>query len=121
MRRWAILPVVFSLALPGADSYTAAERRHWAFQKRSQPEVPEFRSPENKAWVRTPIDAFVLSRLQKAGITPAAKADPRTLIRRVYLDVTGVPPAPEVAAKFAATPTPEAWTAIVDSLLASRG
>ena len=121
MRRWAILPLVICLALPAADSYTAAERRHWAFQKRTQPEVPAFTNAADQAWVRTPIDAFVLARLQKAGITPGAKADPATLIRRVYLDVTGLPPSPEAVAKFVASPTPEAWEKLVDSLLASRG
>ncbi|MCC7156637.1 MAG: DUF1553 domain-containing protein [Bryobacterales bacterium] len=121
MRRWAVLPLAISLVLPAADTYTAAERRHWAFQKRTHPDIPAFTAVSGQAWVRTPVDAFILARLKKANITPAPAADPRTLIRRLYLDVTGLPPTPEETARFLASPTPQAWEKLVDALLASRG
>lgn len=121
MRRWAVSPLIFTLVLPAADTYTAAERKHWAFQKRANSEAPRFTEPSDTAWVRTPVDAFILERLKKAGIAPAPKAGPRTLVRRIYLDVTGLPPAPEQVEAFVAAPSQQAWERLVDTLLASRG
>ena len=74
--------------------YTPVERRHWAFVKRSQPEIPKFTIAADRAWARTPIDAFILQRLQKEGLRPSAQADRATLVRRLYFDLTGLPPAP---------------------------
>ncbi len=101
------------------ETYTAAERRHWAFQPRSKPVVPTFQSESARAWVANPIDAFVLSRLQKEGLKPAPKASRRTLIRRVYFDLTGLPPTPAEVEQFVADPDPHAWEKLVDRLLAS--
>ncbi|MCC2670261.1 MAG: hypothetical protein K0Q72_2732, partial [Armatimonadetes bacterium] len=69
---------------------------HWAFRPVTRPPVP---AVKNTAWVKTPIDAFVLAELEKRGLRPAPPADPRTLIRRAYYDLIGLPPtAAEVAA-----------------------
>src|SRR2546423_14129685 len=68
------------------------ESRHWAFQPVKKPAIPHV---SGLGWVQTPIDAFVLSRLEKAGLKPAPAADRRTLLRRVYLDLVGLPPTPE--------------------------
>ena len=68
-------------------TYTPAERRHWSFQPRSNPEIPKL--------TKNPIDAFVLARLQKEGLAQAPKASRATLIRRAYFDMTGLPPSPE--------------------------
>src|SRR5215472_7335256 len=84
----------------GGDTYTAAERRHWAFQPRSHPAVPSFTAAADRQWVRNPIDAFILSQLRKEGLKPAPPADRRTLVRRVYFDVTGLPPSPEEVSRF---------------------
>src|SRR5438128_1449623 len=76
---------VFLSILMGAEesaplgTYTAAERRHWAFQKRSNPEVPAFLAPGDRAWVKNPVDAFILARLKKDGLRPSAPADRATL------------------------------------------
>ena len=67
----------------------------------------------------TPIDSFVLSELKSRGLTPAAAADKRTLLRRVHFDLTGLPPTPEEMAAFQADETPDAYEKIVDRLLAS--
>ena len=72
---------------------------HWAFVAPEKPEVPAF--PHDQ-WTRNPIDAFVLARLTEAGLRPSAEADPRQLIRRVTLDLTGLPPTPEEVETFLA-------------------
>jgi hypothetical protein len=101
------------------EKYTAAERRHWAFQKRSTPEVPTFKTPADRAWAKSPIDAFVLDRLLKEGMRPAPKADRATLIRRVTYDLTGLPPTPDEVKAFVNDPSPKAYEKLIDRLLAS--
>ena len=111
--------------LAGADSnlsaekYTAAERRHWAFQKRSQPKAPVFAEARDRAWVKNPIDAFVLARLQKAGLRPAPLADGATLARRLHFDLIGLPPTPAEIAAFVNDRPPGAYARLVERLLAS--
>ncbi len=101
------------------DKYTPAERRHWAFQPRSRPAVPSFTTPAERAWVRNPVDAFVLARLRKEGLRPAGPADRRTLIRRLYFDLTGLPPTPGEVEAFAGDGSPRAWEDLVERVLAS--
>ena len=115
MWRVAILAVLgLSAAAAAADeTYTAAERRHWAFQPRAHPAVPES-SP-----ARNPIDAFILARLRKEGFEPAPPASRRTLIRRVYFDLTGLPPSPEEVERFVSDRSADAWPRLVDRLLDS--
>src|SRR5437016_12352811 len=76
-------------------TYTAAERRHWAFQPRKDVTPPTFTLAADKAWVKTPIDAFILDQLKKAGLKPAPAADRATLLRRVTYDLLGLPTSPE--------------------------
>jgi hypothetical protein len=99
--------------------YTETERRHWAFQPRSQPAVPTFTSAQDSAWARNPVDAFVLARLRKEGLAPSAPADRRTLIRRLYFDLTGLPPTPAEINAFVADRARDAYEKVVDRLLAS--
>jgi hypothetical protein len=89
---------------------------HWAFSPVVRPSVPAVR---DRARVRTPIDAFVLARLEKDGVKPAPAADRRTLLRRVTLDLTGLPPTPEEQRAFLADDSPGAYAKVVDRLLAS--
>jgi hypothetical protein len=100
-------------------TYTAAERRHWAFQPRKDPPPPAFTAAADRAWVKTPVDAFILARLRKAGLKPAPAADRATLIRRVTFDVTGLPPTPADIDAFVADRSPGAWEHLVDRLLES--
>src|SRR5689334_16856629 len=79
-------------------TYTPAERRYWAFQPPKEVAPPALRDP----WIRTPVDAFILAGLQKAGLKPAPEADRATLIRRVTYDLTGVPPTPAEIDAFVA-------------------
>jgi hypothetical protein len=106
-------------AVAPLGKYTDTERRHWSFQQRSHPAVPTFTSPQEKAWVKGPIDAFVLARLKKEGLAPSPAADRRALIRRVYYDLTGLPPTPAEVAAFVADRSRDAYAKVVDRLLAS--
>ncbi len=94
-----------------------AAKTHWAFQPPIRVEPPN----EKDAWVRTPIDAFVLKQLREQGLSPAPEADRRTLIRRASYTLTGLPPTAEQVAKFVGDPDPLAYEHLVDGLLASPG
>ena len=93
---------------------------HWAYRPPTRPQLPLVR---NVTWVRTPIDRFVLARLEKEGLSPSQEAPLETLVRRVSLDLIGLPPSPheldEVIADAARTSTDEAYGRLVDRLLAS--
>ena len=89
---------------------------HWAFKLPERPAVPEVK---NRAWVRNPIDAFVAADHEKRGLKPVAAADRRTLLRRVYLDLIGLPPTPEEMNAFLADNSKDAYEKVVDKLLAS--
>src|SRR5262249_39205429 len=87
-----------------------------AFRMPGRPAAPRVK---NTAWVRNPIDAFVAREHEKRGLPPLAEADRRTLLRRVYLDLIGLPPAPEEMQAFLADRSPDAYEKVVDKLLAS--
>jgi len=89
---------------------------HWAFIPPERPEAPEVDLP---GWGANPIDAFVLRRLRRAGLEPAAPASKEALIRRVSLDLTGLPPTPEEVDAFLADSSADAYGKVVDRLLAS--
>ena len=91
-------------------------KTHWAFQPVSLPPIPR---PMGANWVRNPIDAFVLARLEKKNLKPSPTATRRELIRRVSYDLTGLPPTPEEVAAFEADKAPDAYGKLVDRLLAS--
>lgn len=100
-------------------TYTARERSHWAFVPRTTPVVPTFAAAADKVWARTPIDAFILERLQKEGLPPSAPADRVMLIRRVYFDLIGLPPTPREVEAFVKDKAPDAYQKLVEKLLAS--
>jgi len=93
-----------------------AERSFWSLQPVSNPEPPVVR---DSAWVSTPIDRFVLSKLEAAGLSPVGRADRRTLIRRATFDLTGLPPTPEEVEAFVNDASPAAFEKVIDRLLAS--
>ncbi len=94
-----------------------AGRNWWSLQPVKRPEVPKVARSE---WQSNPIDAFILARLNKEGMTPAPEADRRTLIRRVYQDVIGLPPTREAIEAFVADASPQAWESLVERLLSSQ-
>ena len=94
----------------------AAWGRHWAYEPPHRPSLPSLNHP---SWVRNPIDGFVLARLEQEGLAPSPEATRETLIRRLSLDLTGLPPAPDQTKAFLADQSPAAYERLVDRLLAS--
>jgi len=90
---------------------------HWSF---IPPELPSMPTVSNEKWVRNPIDRFILAKLEAANLTPASEADRRTLARRVSLDLTGLPPAPELVERFVQDTAENAYEKLVDELLATQ-
>ncbi len=100
-----------------AKDFNLAERiKHWAYAPVGPVALPAVKDP---AWCASPIDRFILARLEEAGLAPAAPADRRTLIRRVTFDLTGLPPTPAEVASFVTDDSPDAYARLVDRLLAS--
>jgi hypothetical protein len=91
-------------------------KQFWSFQPPKAHTAP---TVKDSAWVRSPIDAFILAKLNEKGLKPAPDADPHTLIRRVYIDLIGLPPSPEEVEAFVKDPSPAAFEKVVDKLLAS--
>src|SRR5918912_23581 len=115
-----LLPAPTLAQFPTPEQYDARikpkDRAHWAFQPVRAPAVPAVR---DAAWVRTPIDAFILAKLEAAGLRPSPPADKVTLLRRVTLELTGLPPTPEEVDAFLKDTSPDAYEKLVDRLLAS--
>lgn len=91
-------------------------RQHWSFVKPTRPALPPVKSA---GWARNPIDAFILDRLEREGLAPSPEADRATLIRRVSLDLTGLPPTWVEVEAFVRDSRPDAYERLVDRLLAS--
>jgi Protein of unknown function (DUF1553)/Protein of unknown function (DUF1549) len=115
----ALVAAAAELPVAPLGTYKPTERRYWAFQPRHAAVPPAPASAADAAWVKTPVDAFILSGLKKAGLKPAPKADRATLIRRVTYDLHGVPPTPEEVDAFLRDKSPKAWEKVVDRLLDS--
>lgn len=122
LRAWidqeAEWPAAPSSGPPVAGAKPASRPRatHWAFQPISQPQPPNVRRP---GWAKNAIDRFILARLAKEGIEPSPEAGKRTLVRRLGLDLVGLPPEPEDVALFLADDSPGAYGRLVDRLLES--
>ncbi len=113
LERWVALGAPWGAeALPQESAGNA----HWSFVVPGAPELPAVRDPD---WVRTPIDAFVLARLEAKGLLPAPPAGRRTLVRRAYFDLIGLPPTPEEVGAYLEDEAPGAFSRVVDRLLAS--
>ncbi len=94
----------------------AETMKFWAFQPVKRSRIP---TVKNAAWVRNPIDAFILAKLESNGLKPAPSASRAVLIRRAYYDLTGLPPTPAEVQAFLADKSDYAWAKVVDRLLAS--
>jgi hypothetical protein len=111
--RGAPWPAKAILAAP--DKIAQAAAKHWAFQPVKRPPVPA--TPGE--WGKTPIDSFILAKLDAAKLAPSPAADKRVLIRRATFDLIGLPPKPEEVEAFVADADPEAYPKLLDRLLAS--
>jgi hypothetical protein len=101
---------------PADEKPEADPKEHWAFRPPVRSVVPRVR---NAAWVSNPIDAFIAAEHERRGLVPQAPAEKRILLRRVYLDLIGLPPTREEAAAFLADTSPQAYEKVVDRLLNS--
>lgn len=106
-------------AVPTAESFDAfvsdSDREHWAFQPVRRPAVPAVSNP---AWPLNPLDCFILAKLDAVGWTPNPPAQPSQLLRRIHLDLLGLPPTPAEQDRWLADPSLAAWERLVDELLA---
>ncbi len=123
--RTRFVPFASCAAMLALTSVTSADKpsaekspEGWAFRPIVEPTVP-VPPVERRAWVRTPIDAFVLHKLIANGLAPSPEADRRTLARRVSIDLTGLPPTAKELDAFVADPAADAYEKLVDRLLAS--
>ena len=98
-------------------SYAEADEVWWSFRPLKQPAVPEVASAKFK--LQNPIDRFVLAKLNEKGLAPSPEADKRTLVRRLYFDLIGLPPTPAEIDAFLNDTSPQAYEKLVDRLLAS--
>ena len=115
----AFWPEVPAPSTSGKGKYviTAEQRKFWAFQPITKPMLPEVK---NSAWTHSAIDRLVLSKLESKGMKPNGAAQKRDLIRRAYLDLTGLPPTFDATEAFVKDTSPAAFAKIVDQLLASK-
>ncbi len=107
-------PLLFPAEAPHV--FTPAQKSYWAFQPVKKSPLP---AVKNKAWVKTPIDAFILAKLEEKNLQPNPRADKLTLLRRVTIDMTGLPPTQDEIQQFVADKSPNEWEKVVDRLLAS--
>jgi hypothetical protein len=115
LRTWITRGAAWPAGLVFKDR-PAAEEGWWSLRPLARPAVP---AVKQAGWVRNPVDAFLLKKLEAQGLTPNPEADRRTLIRRLTFDLHGLPPAPEEVDAFAADARPDAYERLVDRLLAS--
>jgi len=94
---------------------------HWAYRAPRRPALPRLESEREQAWAKGPLDHFVLERLRREGLEPQGEADRHALVRRVALDVTGLPPSPDDIDRFVADPAEDAYERMVDRFLAKDG
>ena len=112
IRRW----IDDGAAWPEDSAAIEPENKHWAYVSPVRPALPEVRS---KSWLRNPIDQFVLARLEKEGLQPSPETDRARLIRRVSLDLIGLPPSIEEVDAFVTDRNPDAYEKLVERLMAS--
>jgi hypothetical protein len=103
-------------APPKGGVVTEEAKRYWAYQPVKRPETP---AVKDASWVRTPIDAFILAKLEAKRLKPVAPAEKSALVRRAYYDLIGLPPTPEQVDAFVNDPATNAWEHLIDRLLAS--
>jgi hypothetical protein len=112
----AVLPLMAEPSTNPKTPFTARQRNHWAFQPVRHPAAPPV---QRAGWVRNPIDAFILAKLEAQQLTPSPPADRATWLRRVSFDLVGLPPLPNELQAFLDDKSPDAYQKVVDRLLAS--
>ena len=117
MRRFLWSAPLWCAMLPtAADTFSQRQRDFWSFQPVKATAPP---ATQNAVWARTPIDKFIIAKLEAKGVKPSPAADKVTLLRRATFDLTGLAPTPEEVAAFVADQSPQAFERVIDRLLAS--
>src|SRR2546430_2508120 len=111
----ALAAAALLFAMPLA-SFCADKANFWSFKPAEKPSLP---AVQNRSWARNPVDLFVLAKLEEKQMHPSQEADLRTLIRRLFFDVTGLPPKPTDVELFLRDKRPDAYERLVERLLAS--
>ncbi len=107
---------VAALSAGGKKGYSRAQKEFWSFRPLTAPPPP---AVKDEPWIRSPIDRFILAKLEANQLAPSPSADKLTLIRRASFDLTGLPPSEAEVRAFAADPSPDAFATVVDRLMAS--
>src|SRR5579872_7339274 len=116
MRSAILFLLVGCVAAAEPDDIPLEKKNHWAWKSVAQTTPP---SVNNTSWVKLPIDRFILAKLEATGLKPAAQASREQLIRRVTLDLIGLPPTPKEIDDFLGDNSPNAWEKVIDRLLSS--
>ena len=116
LQRFLTTSVLFACTIVAARGGDSEARDHWAFRRLLRPAMP---TVKYRSAMRSPVDALLLAGLEQKGLSPAPEADRATLLRRLSFDLTGLPPRPEETARFVADPVPDAYSRVVERLLAS--
>ena len=109
-------PLVEGKLVRDKSRVSETDRKFWSFQPLAKPVPP---TVKNEAWAKTPIDRFILAKIEEKGLTPSVPADKRKLIRRADLDLIGLPPTPEQVEQFVSDAASNAYEKVVDELLAN--
>ena len=116
LAKWINLGLPYPVQDTDVQPIPKTASNYWAYRPLKRSQVPSVNASE---WVSNPIDAFILTKLEAHGLTPAAPASKLTLIRRVYYDLTGLPPSPEAVEAFLNDTAPDAYEKLIDKLLKS--
>ena len=116
LAKWIHIGLPYPVQYTNVQPESKTSSDYWAYRPLKRPQVPPVQAAD---WVSNPIDAFILARLEAHGLTPAAPASKLTLIRRVYYDLTGLPPSPEAVEAFLNDTSPDAYEKRIDKLLKS--
>jgi hypothetical protein len=109
-------PLLDKAVVKKAMQVTDEDRQFWSFLPLKRRDAP---AVKNEGWCKTPVDRFILARLEEKGLSPNPQADKRKLIRRAYFDLIGLPPSPEEVEAFVKDESPDAYEKVLDRLLAS--
>ena len=116
LAKWINIGLPYPVQDADVQSESKTVSDYWAYRPLKRPQVPSVQASD---WVNNPIDAFILAKLEAHDLTPAAPASKLTLIRRVYYDLTGLPPSPEAVEAFLNNTSPDAYEKLIDKLLKS--
>ncbi|MBL9132658.1 MAG: DUF1549 domain-containing protein, partial [Verrucomicrobiaceae bacterium] len=120
MCRFLLASLLLCAVAGGAEPVAidwAKARQHWSYVL---PKMHALPTVNDAKWPRARVDHFILAAMEKNGLQPSSKAEPRSLLRRLFFDLNGLPPAPEEMRAFLADSTPGAYERLVDDLLGRR-